>query len=383
MRIYNLLTVAAKQVIRNRTRSFLTMFGVATGMFLFSTIETMQESLKNATEFTAGDTVLVVYRENRFCPSTSRLPEYYKKEIEGINGVASVIPVQIVVNNCGTSLDIVVFRGIPTKQIDILSGEMEVLKGSIDQWVQTEDGALVGANLAQRRQLKVGDSFDAAGVTVKVSGIIRSSESSQDDNVAYLHLPFLQQASRIGLGIVTQFIVKVKDSSLLDSVAHQVDERFKTEAEPTRTTPEKAFFASTAKELIELIGFSRLIGLASVLAVIGLIANTILISIRSKVSEHALLMTLGYSPFSIALLIISEAIILSTAGGITGLTGASIFLYLKRITIGNEGLALAFVPNFSVFLTGIILSLALGILAGIYPAWQASKHSIAKNLRTA
>ena len=113
MRALNLVTIAVKYVIRNRTRSILTVFGVATGMFLFATIETMQDSLKNATEITANDTTLVVYRENRYCPSTSRLPEYYKDEIKKIKGVESVIPVQIVVNNCGTSLDVVVFRGIP------------------------------------------------------------------------------------------------------------------------------------------------------------------------------------------------------------------------------------------------------------------------------
>lgn len=383
MRALNLITIAFKYVVRNRTRSILTVFGVATGMFLFGTIETMQDSLKNATEITANDTTLVVYRENRYCPSTSRLPEYYKDEIKKIKGVESVIPVQIVVNNCGTSLDVVVFRGIPADRINAISKNIEVLNGSVNEWLTREDGALIGANLAQRRRLDVGDSFDAAGVTVVVSGIIRSAESSQDDNVAYVHLPFLQQASRVGLGTVTQFLVKVSDSSLLNSVSRQIDNRFKTESEPTDTTPEKAFFASTAKELIELIGFSRWIGIASVFAVIGLIANTILIAVRSKISEHAILKTIGYSQISISWLIISEAIILSVVGGIAGIAGASIFLHLQKITIGNEGLALAFIPSFSVWLKGFSLSLLLGIVAGVYPAWLAGRQSIASNLRTA
>lgn len=383
MRALNLITIAFKYVVRNRTRSILTVFGVATGMFLFGTIETMQDSLKNATEITANDTTLVVYRENRYCPSTSRLPEYYKDEIKKIKGVESVIPVQIVVNNCGTSLDVVVFRGIPADRINAISKNIEVLNGSVNEWLTREDGALIGANLAQRRRLDVGDSFDAAGVTVVVSGIIRSAESSQDDNVAYVHLPFLQQASRVGLGTVTQFLVKVSDSSLLNSVSRQIDNRFKTESEPTDTTPEKAFFASTAKELIELIGFSRWIGIASVFAVIGLIANTILIAVRSKISEHAILKTIGYSQLSISWLIISEAIILSVVGGIAGIAGASIFLHLQKITIGNEGLALAFIPSFSVWLKGFSLSLLLGIVAGVYPAWLAGRQSIASNLRTA
>ena len=103
-------------------------------------------------------------------------------------------------------------------------------------------GALVGINLAQRRNLDIGDSFDAAGITVTVTGIIESSESSQDDNIAYVNLPFLQQASRVGLGVVTQFSVKVNDSSLLDSVANEIDQIFRSESEPTSTSAEKAFF---------------------------------------------------------------------------------------------------------------------------------------------
>ena len=372
MIIINLIAVSAKYVIRNRSRSLLTVIGVATGMFLFATIETMQESLKNATESNARDTTLVVYRENRFCPSTSRLPEYYKDEIVKIDGVESVIPVQIVVNNCGTSLDVVVFRGIPANQINSISANINFLQGSVEEWFLRDDGALVGANLASRRRLNVGDSFDAAGVTITISGIISSSESSQDDNVAYVHLPFLQQASRVGLGTVTQFIVKVSEPYLLDQVAQQIDSLFKTEAEPTNTTPEKAFFASTAKELIELISFSKWIGIASVFAMIGLIANTILYCSK----QNFLRRTQNFRFFRPRCQ--SDNCLQS---GVLGVAGASIFLHLQSITIGNEGLAIAFVPSFSIWTKGIILSLCLGFVAGLYPAWQAGNQSITENLR--
>ena len=120
-------------------------------MFLFATIETMQESLKNATESNARDTTLVVYRENRFCPSTSRLPEYYKDEIVKIDGVESVIPVQIVVNNCGTSLDVVAggfqqiksiaFRRISTfYKVRLKSGFCEMMVPLLELTLLVEGG---------------------------------------------------------------------------------------------------------------------------------------------------------------------------------------------------------------------------------------------------
>jgi ABC-type lipoprotein release transport system permease subunit len=54
---------------------------------------------------------------------------------------------------------------------------------------------------------------------------------------------------------------------------------------------------------------------------------------------------------------------------------------MQSITIGNEGLAIAFIPSHSVWLAGFFLSWALGVVAGAYPAWQASSHSIVENLR--
>ena len=63
-------------------------------------------------------------------PSTSRLPEYYKDEIVKIDGVESVIPVQIVVNNYGTSLDVVVFGGFQN-QINSISANINFLQGSV------------------------------------------------------------------------------------------------------------------------------------------------------------------------------------------------------------------------------------------------------------
>ena len=126
----NLLKLAWIQLTRHRVRSLLTIFGVASGMFLFTAVETLQRSLGKATEASAADTTLVVYRENRFCPSASRLPEHYADEIRRIPGVREVIPVQIVVNNCGASLDVITFRGVPDDLLRKFAPEIEVIEGS-------------------------------------------------------------------------------------------------------------------------------------------------------------------------------------------------------------------------------------------------------------
>jgi len=379
--ILNLLRLSRTQLVRHRVRSLLTVLGVASGMFLFTAVETLQRSLARATEETAADTTLVVYRQNRFCPSASRLPEHYADEIREIPGVRDVIPVQIVVNNCGASLDVITFRGVPDGQLAKFAPEIEVIEGSMEEWQKRGDGALLGQVFAQRRGLKPGDRFDGAGVTVTVAGILRSP-FPQDNNVAYVKLPFLQRASKAGLGVVTQFNVRVNSSAELKPVAQAIDERFHSDAQPTDTRPEKAFFAETAAELIELIGFTRWLGIGAVLAVTALVANALLLIVRGRVKENAVLRTLGYPGRAIACLVVGEGGMLGLIGGITGVGLSAAFLRWQSFTMGNEGQTLAIQPDAAVIATGIVAALALGILASLWPAWQAVTQSIVKNLRS-
>jgi putative ABC transport system permease protein len=375
-----LIGLALKQLTRHRVRSLLTVLGVAMGMFLFATVETMQRSLREATEISADDTTLVVYRENRFCPATSRLPEHYESQIRKIDGVKEVIPIQIVVNNCGASLDVIAFRGVPPDRLERYAPQLSVESGSIADWKKRSDSALLGRHFAARRGLKVGDRFDAAGVTVSVAGIIESDQP-QDNNVAYVHLDFLQQASRAGLGIVTQFNVRAESSGQLDRIAGEIDAAFATDQQPTSTRPEKAFFAQTASELIELVGFTRWLGVGAVAAVLGLVANAVLLVVRGRVKENAVLQTLGYPQRTIAVLVAIEGILLGVAGGIVGVAGAFFFLTWQSFTIGNEGLTMSVVPDTIIVIRGLAVAFALGLLASLYPAWKASKVPIVHSLR--
>jgi len=376
-----LLQLAAKQLLRHRLRTILTVCGVASGMFLFTAVETLQQSLGEATEASAADTTLVVYRENRFCPMTSQLPEYYADEIRRIDGVREVIPIKISVNNCGASLDVITFRGVPEGLLQKFAPEIEIIEGGEGEWLKRGDAALVGEQFAKRRGLSPGDKFDAVGITVYVAGIIRSP-FPQDNNVAYVKLEFLQQASKTGLGIVTQFNVRVKKAADLKPVAEAIDERFKSDQKPTNTRPEKAFFAETAGQLIELIGFTRWLGLAAVIAVVTLVANAISLMVRSRVKENAVLRTLGYPSRAIMFLVLSEGGLLGMMGGLVGAGLAWSFLRWQSFTMGSEGHTLAILPQVSTALFAIVAALLLGIIASVHPALVAIRQPIVKSLRS-
>jgi len=376
------LPIVFKQVYRQRTRSLLTICGVSTAMFLFVAIEAMQSGMRSATESSAAETTLIVYRENRFCPFTSRLPQRYQDRISQIPGVKSVVPMKIVVSNCRTSLDVVTFRGVPPESFAAAQGlKFKLLSGSIDDWKSRSDAGLLGETLATRRGLKVGDRFDANGITVYVAAIVQSDEP-QDKNVAYVHLDFLQRAPGVKeVGLVTQFNVKVDDPSHMTEIAKAIDKEYRNDEAPTQTRSETAFVARAAGDLLELIKFTRWLGLGCVIAVLALVANTVVLSVQDRVREHAVLQTLGYTGGLIARLIIFEGLVLSLLGGFLGSAGAWLILHFGRFSLTNEGLSINFEAGPQVWLMGMGLSVLLGVVAGLVPAWQASRREIVASFR--
>jgi putative ABC transport system permease protein len=296
-----------------------------------------------------------------------------------MEGVEEVIPIKITVNNCGASLDVVAFRGVPPQRLERFNPDIEVVAGDLQQWMNRSDGALIGSHFAARRKLNVGDTFAAAGVQVQISGII-SSPHAQDNNVAYVHLPFLQQVSRTGLGVVTQFNVRVTDPARLDEVAQRIDAHFRSDSDPTVTRPEKAFFARTAQDMIEMVQFSRWLGIGAVAGVLGLVANALLLAARGRVKESAVLQTIGFSRRVIGGLMLLEGLILGCIGGVAGTAAAAIFLAWQRFTLGNEGLTIALAPSVGVTLAGIVVACAVALLASLWPALVAARGPVAEAL---
>lgn len=383
MNLFQCLPYVLKQILRNPIRSILTVMGIAIAMFLFTSVQAMNQGVTIATTQTANDTTLVVYREDRYCPATSELPQDYQARIERIEGVESATPLKIVVSNCRTSLDVVTFRGVPKDGfMQGLGSKMTVIDGSLEVWNSRTDAALLGETLAQRRGLRPGMMFDAAGITAYVAGVVRST-NPQDQNVAYTALEFVQLAGRDQLGVVTQFNVKVQDSSQLDRIADEIDEVFSFAQQPTATFSEKAFIGRIADDIIELVGFARWLGLGCLAAVMALVANSIILGVQSRVSEHAVLQTLGFSGRLVAALIVVEGVLLSVVGGAIGALASVLVARFGSFALSVEGSSIPIVATTSLLVGGILICGCIGVVAGLVPAWQASRREIAACFRSA
>jgi putative ABC transport system permease protein len=374
-----------RNLARRPTRTLLTVAGIAVATFLFAFVESMREGVRRATEAGAGETRLVVYRQNRFCPFASRLPQSYEHDIRRIEGVRAVVPMKIVVSNCRASLDVVTFRGVPEEGfLESKLREATLVAGSLDDWKRRGDAALVGQSLASRRGIKVGDRFTAAGVTTWVAGIF-ASDDAQDRNVAYVHLPFLQETAERGGtgGIVTQFDVEVADPARLEQVASAIDDVFARDQFPTTTRPESAFVARAARDVVAIVDFASVVGWASLAAVFALIANAIALAVRDRVRDHAVLQTLGFTGGVLAWTVVLEAAMLGIAGGGVGALAAHAAIDLAGINFTMEGVSIEVTARPGVTAAGILLAALLGAVAGAAPAWTAARREIVEGLRSA
>jgi putative ABC transport system permease protein len=376
-RTVRVIPTVLRQIVRSPIRSGLTIAGIAVAMFLFVSVESMREGVRTATRVQAEDTTLVVYRENRFCPFSSRLPQFYGDRIERLDGVKAVVPMQIHVSNCRASLDVVTFRGVPRDDLT-LAIDGQVRDGSIADWQARGDAAIVGEALATRRGIKTGDRFSAAGVTVYVSGILET-DHPQNRNIVWVHLPFLQEVARRGGsgGLVTQFNVSVDDPTELETIAASIDEIFAHDEYPTSTRPERAFVGRVARDIVELVDFAGMLAWGALAAVFALIANAIILAMQDRIRDHAVLQTLGFTGSLIGWMVVLEGAALGLAGGLAGAIAAFLTVRLGNFSLTMEGLNIEIVAGWLAPTLGIAAALTLGLLAGVVPAIRLARRDIA------
>jgi putative ABC transport system permease protein len=371
-----------KTLWRHRTRTLLTVSGTAMALFVFSFVAAVQEGLERLTHDQASDRTLIVFQANRFCPSTSKLPEDYVRRISKLPGVREAVPIKVYMNNCRASLDVVVFNGIPATQLKA-ARDIKLIKGDWGQFERQRDSALVGRAVAQRRHLDVGQRFSIGMLTVTVSGIFESAMQS-DENMIYTHLEFLQRTKGLNsVGTVTQIEVPLSPDADPKSVCKAIDQTFRGGPIGTNTRTKGVFQAKAVGDLVELIGFMRLLGYACVGLVLTLVSTTTIMGVQDRVKEHAVLQTIGCTGYRIFGLVMGESVTISTIGGLLGVAVAMLTLQFAGLALGAEGVMIAFQPSVSIALTGAVLAMTVGFIAGIVPGWQAARADIVTALRFA
>jgi putative ABC transport system permease protein len=113
-----------------------------------------------------------------------------------------------------------------------------------------------------------------------------------------------------------------------------------------------------------------LLAVAAVTLIVGVIsiANITLLAVFQRRSEIGLRRSIGAAPRHIATLILSEALLI---GGIGGLLGTSVGVFVTAVVSASRGWSPTLSPT--VLVLAPLLGATAGLLAGLYPAWQASR----------
>jgi putative ABC transport system permease protein len=370
-----------KSLWRHRTRTLLTVSGAAVALFVFSFVAAVQEGLARLTHDEQAERSLIVFQANRFCPSTSRLPEDYAQTLARLPDVQDVVPIKVFMNNCRASLDVVVFHGVPPAKLRT-ARDLKLVAGAWSEFETVRDAAVVGQALARRRGLNLGQRFSIGEVTVKVAGIYTASQPAEE-NFLYTGLEFLQRTRGLNsVGTVTQFEVLLAPGADADQVAHAIDDTFRGGPIQTDTRTKGAFQANAVADLAQLIGLARYLGFACVGLVLALVGTTTVMAVQDRIREHAVLQTLGFSGPRIFGLILCESVLVSLLGGLAGIGTALIILAWSSFAVGTEGITIAFAPSLGMVGIGLAVTVIVGVLAGLVPAWQASRAEIIASLRS-
>jgi putative ABC transport system permease protein len=361
-------------------RTSLTVLGAAVAMFVFCFVAAFQVGLDRLTSNTQVDRYLITFQENRFCPSTSRLPESYANAIRQVSGVKDVIPIQVWTNNCRASLDVIVFNGISPNQIRDHRA-LQLVEGNWESFSSQTNAAIVGVNVARKRGLKVGSQFTIGSLSVNIVGIFKSREPAEE-NLIFTSLAYLQLAHGTeAAGLVTQHEVYLQENADPDRVATAIDDQLRASGVRTKTRRKGAFLAHAVSDLVDLIRFSNWLGYACIGLVLSIVATTTVMSVQDRIKEYAVLQTVGVRPLHAMRLVITESGLVCLTGGLLGLALAMFCLSFFDFSMTAEGVTIPVLPSFNIVASALIVSAVIGLVAGLAPAIQVANLPLVKALR--
>jgi putative ABC transport system permease protein len=209
-------------------------------------------------------------------------------------------------------------------------------------------------------------------------GIYDGKDKNIDTTPLFFRYDYFDEARRGGKGQVGWFTIRIKDPSQAAEVAKRVDEEFENSSAETKTEPEGAFIRGWANQIGNIVFIvASILGMVffTILLVTG---NTMAQAVRERTGELGVLKAIGFTNGQIVALVLAESCLLTVLGGTLGLGLA--WLMISRGDPTGGLLPLFSFPTRDL-LTGFGISVALGLVTGIFPALQAMRLRVADALR--
>ncbi len=176
-------------------------------------------------------------------------------------------------------------------------------------------------------------------------------------------------------------LVRAADDGAVEALAARLRERY-----PGLEVNSVADLVVQAKRrLVYFTQLSYVLGGMSLVVAVLLVGTLLTITVNERLGEIATLRAIGVSRGAVIRQVLAEGVTLTVLGGGSGiLLGLATAEYLDGILTGFPGLPETFsffVPRTDTLSLAAAVLLVTGSLAGLYPAWLASRAPIAATLR--
>jgi putative ABC transport system permease protein len=224
----------------------------------------------------------------------------------------------------------------------------------------------------------------AAGVdrSLVVRGIVRWIYDYRGQPSVGAVLPVMQRLARTTVADPASLVlVRAADDSAVRALTGALRKQF-----PRLEVNSVADLVVHARRrLVYFTQLSFILGTMSLIVAVLLIGTLLTITVNERLGEIATLRAIGVSRRSVMLQVLAEGVALTVIGAALGIVlGLATARYLDAILTSFPGLPAAFsffVPRADALTAATLVLLVTGSLAGLYPAWLASRAPIAATLR--
>jgi putative ABC transport system permease protein len=383
-----LFGLAARNVLRNRFRTGLTVLGVAVAVIAFVLLRTVITSWNAATEYAAQDRIATRHKQS----FVITMPLRYVDNIREVKGVKDATWMNWFGGKDPKKPDEFFANfAVDAKSFLTVYDEVQLPEEQKQRWLEDRQGAIFGSSLANKLGLKVGDRYTLSGTifpgdwVFNVDGIYTSTRKSFDQSSMMFHWQLINETLTGRLKDQVGWVASRVDSPGAGAeVSSQIDKIFDQYDTQTVTMSERAMNLSFLGMFSAVLKAIDIVSVIILLILTMILANTIAMGVRERTTEYGALRALGFTPNHIRYFIIGESV---TVGLIAGLLGVGIAWPLV-----NRGMAAVIEENMggifpyfriepSTLVLALALALLLGALSGLVPAIQAGRLSVVNALR--
>ena len=371
------ITLILKNPFRNKTRSALSIIGIAIGIATIVALGIITAGMEDSvqTTFNEGGAEITVTNATLVGGISGLLDMSLIDDLKNVSNVSDVIgqlsvseATQFYGQSGGGSMMPTTLYGIEASKLNLIG--IKDVNGSIFENNSYE--AIVGLGYSDINNVSIGDNISFLDHDFKVVGIYETG-SMMRDNAAYASLDTLQNLSNTDK--VSTIFVKTSEGTNDSLVSKNIRDNYGNLS--TLTSEEMSSMLDDVTGILNTASLA-ISGLAIIVGGIGVI-NTMVMTVYERTKEIGVLKSIGWKSKKVLMMILGETLVLTTLSGIIGSIFGILIAEVGVGLLGNGRFSLGYTPKTFILAFGI--TIIVGIIGGVYPAYKASKLAPTEALR--